>query len=65
MMRVAAYGYSDRQMSRRDGSVNGARAWVQSDKELDWAVTLNTRDFLSDWEWENFVNYQVPSLFWY
>ncbi|CAG9955549.1 unnamed protein product [Clonostachys rosea f. rosea IK726] len=61
----AAYGYGDRQMSRRDGSVNGARAWVQSDKELDWAVTLNTRDFLSDWEWENFVNYQVPSLFWY
>lgn len=65
MMRVAAYGYGDRQMSRRDGSVNGARAWVQGDKELDWAVTLNTRDFLSDWEWENFVNYQVPSLFWY
>ncbi|CAH0033915.1 unnamed protein product [Clonostachys rhizophaga] len=45
---ISAYGYGDRQMSRRDGSVNGARAWVQSDKELDWAVTLNTRDFLSD-----------------
>ncbi|CAH0046842.1 unnamed protein product [Clonostachys solani] len=60
----AAYGYGDRQTSRRDGSVNGARAWVQSDKELDWAVTLNTRDFLSDWEWDNLVNYQVPSLFW-
>lgn len=39
----------------RDGTVAGARAIAYSLSELDWALTLNTREYVDEAAWENLV----------
>ncbi|KAJ4990220.1 penicillin-binding protein PbpX [Stagonosporopsis vannaccii] len=52
----AVYGLGGRQSwSYRDGTVVGARAIAYSMDELDWALTLNTREYVNEAAWERLV----------
>lgn len=52
----AAYDIGGRQeWTYRDGTVPGARAIAYSMSELDFAVTLNTREYLDENAWERLV----------
>ncbi|EUC41876.1 hypothetical protein COCMIDRAFT_8463 [Bipolaris oryzae ATCC 44560] len=52
----AAYGLGPRQMFvYRDGRVAGARALGYSMAKLDWAITLNTREYLNEQVWNTLV----------
>ncbi|KAF3032864.1 hypothetical protein E8E12_003169 [Didymella heteroderae] len=52
----AAYDIGGRQeWTYRDGTVPGARAIAYSLSELDFAVTLNTREYLDENAWERLV----------
>jgi hypothetical protein len=51
-------------MNSRDGSVSGARAYARSEgqENYDWAVILNSRDFVSEDEWSELVYNTLPDL---
>ncbi|EUC36254.1 hypothetical protein COCCADRAFT_88813 [Bipolaris zeicola 26-R-13] len=52
----AAYGLGPRQLFMyRDGTVAGARALAYSMAKLDWAITLNTREYLDENAWNTLV----------
>ncbi|KAF1929737.1 beta-lactamase/transpeptidase-like protein [Didymella exigua CBS 183.55] len=52
----AAYGIGGRQdWTNRDGSVSGARALAYSLSELDWAIMLNTREYVDENAWQRLV----------
>lgn len=52
----AAYGEGARQQwMYRDGTVAGARAIAYSLSEIDWALTLNTREYVNERAWEQLV----------
>jgi CubicO group peptidase (beta-lactamase class C family) len=52
----AAYGLGGRAPgSYRDGIVVGARAMAYSLPQLDWALTLNTKEYAGEEEWEQLV----------
>jgi CubicO group peptidase (beta-lactamase class C family) len=52
----SAYGLGGRQeWAYRDGTMAGARAIAYSLTELDWALTLNTREYASERVWEQLV----------
>jgi CubicO group peptidase (beta-lactamase class C family) len=52
----AVYGLGGRQeWSYRDGTVPGARSIAYSVTELDWALTLNTREYVDESAWEQLV----------
>ncbi|KAH7125296.1 beta-lactamase/transpeptidase-like protein [Dendryphion nanum] len=46
----------------RDGSLMGARAFAESRPELDWAIILNSREYVSERMWENLVYFDVPDV---
>lgn len=61
----SAYGLGGREAwSYRDGTVAGARAIAYSEQYLDWAVTLNTREYASEAEWEALVFHHISPI-WY
>ncbi|USP75766.1 uncharacterized protein yc1106_03040 [Curvularia clavata] len=48
--------------SYRDGTVAGARAIAYSMSDIDWSLTLNTRDYSDETAWERLVQSDVLSL---
>ncbi|EMD86412.1 hypothetical protein COCC4DRAFT_166744 [Bipolaris maydis ATCC 48331] len=59
----AAYGLGPRQIFEyRDGTVAGARALGYSMAKLDWAITLNTREYLDEQAWNTLVFDDLYSL---
>jgi CubicO group peptidase (beta-lactamase class C family) len=50
--------------SYRDGTVAGARAIAYSLQDIDWALTLNTREYTDEASWEDLVFGQVENV-WY
>ncbi|KAL6710634.1 hypothetical protein ACN47E_008682 [Coniothyrium glycines] len=52
----SAYGLGAREpWSFRSGSLAGARAIAYSFAELDWALTMNTREYVSERAWDELV----------
>lgn len=52
----AVYGLGPRRLFEyRDGTVAGARALAYSMAKLDWAITLNTREYLDEQAWNTLV----------
>ncbi|KAH7133086.1 beta-lactamase/transpeptidase-like protein [Dactylonectria estremocensis] len=58
----AVWGEGGRSQGSRDGSLVGARAYSESRSTLDWAVTLNTREYGDEQEFNDLVYYQMPSF---
>ncbi|KAF9698672.1 hypothetical protein EKO04_002859 [Ascochyta lentis] len=59
----SAYGLGGREpWSYRDGTVPGARALAYSLSELDWALTLNTREYADESAWEQLVFTDVQNV---
>ncbi|KAM0428109.1 hypothetical protein ACHAQK_011745 [Fusarium lateritium] len=58
----SAFGVGKRDQTFRRGTMEGARAHVQSRGDLDWAVVFNTRDFIHDEEFKDLVNRQLPDF---
>jgi CubicO group peptidase (beta-lactamase class C family) len=48
----------------RDGSLDGARTMAYSLNEIDWALTINTRDYLNEASWEDFVFGPLSDVWW-
>jgi hypothetical protein len=48
----------------RDGTLAGTRAIAYSIEELDWALTLNTREYVDEAAWEDLVFTKVMNV-WY
>lgn len=61
----AVLGTGGRAMySQRDGSLAGARTFASSAQpEVDWALNLNTREFVSDTEFDDLRFVQLPRVF--
>jgi CubicO group peptidase (beta-lactamase class C family) len=58
-----AYGLGGRQeWTYRDGTVAGARAIAYSLSELDWALTLNTREYVDERVWEQLVFTDIQNV---
>ncbi|KAJ4380281.1 hypothetical protein N0V86_004592 [Didymella sp. IMI 355093] len=52
----SVYGIGGREeWAYRDGTVHGARAIAYSLSELDWALMLNTREYVDEAAWEQLV----------
>lgn len=59
----AAYDIGGRKpWTSRDGSVDGARALAYSISDLDWAVMLNTREYVDEAAWSQFVFTDLQSI---
>ena len=59
----SVYGLGGREpWSYRDGTVAGARAIAYSLSELDWALTLNTREYINEAAWEDLVFNKVQDV---
>lgn len=59
----AVYGIGERQQwVYRDGTVAGARAIAYSLSEIDWALVLNTRDYVDERAWEELVYTDVRGV---
>ncbi|SPJ85707.1 uncharacterized protein FTOL_11489 [Fusarium torulosum] len=58
----SAIGLGKRDQTFRRGTMEGARAHVQSRGNLDWAVVFNTRDFVNDEEFKDLVDRQIPDF---
>ncbi|PVH96100.1 beta-lactamase/transpeptidase-like protein [Periconia macrospinosa] len=59
----AVWGIGLREVfSNRDGSLAGARSFAQSTDKLDWALTLNTREYKSEAQWSKLVFTNVPGV---
>ncbi|KAM0555061.1 hypothetical protein ACHAPJ_006410 [Fusarium lateritium] len=60
--RHAASGTGGRSESWREGDVQGARVHVESRRDFDWAVTLNTRDFVTRKDYRYLVDVTIPNF---
>ncbi|KAJ3952657.1 hypothetical protein N0V92_010889 [Colletotrichum tropicale] len=49
--------------SERDGTVVGARAFASSRPDVDWALTLNTREYISEAEFDDLRYWKIPFTF--
>lgn len=50
--------------AQRDGSLAGARTFASSaQSEVDWALNLNTREFVSDAEFDELRSVKLPQVF--
>ncbi|KAF2705458.1 beta-lactamase/transpeptidase-like protein [Pleomassaria siparia CBS 279.74] len=59
----AVYKIGERQAwASRDGSTAGARTYVESRAHVDWAVTLNSREYLSDDAWNQLIWWDIPAV---
>lgn len=59
----AVYGIGARQQwVYRDGTVAGARAIAYSLSDIDWALTLNTREYVDEMAWEQLVYTDVRNV---
>ncbi|TEA14214.1 Protein flp [Colletotrichum sidae] len=47
----------------RDGTVVGSRAYAASRDDLDWALVLNTREYMSEAEFDDLRWSKIPQLF--
>ncbi|KAF6829153.1 beta-lactamase, partial [Colletotrichum musicola] len=47
--------------SERSGTVVGARTFATSMEEVDWALTLNTREYISEAEFDDLRYRQIPA----
>ncbi|KAF4470151.1 beta-lactamase [Fusarium albosuccineum] len=59
----AVWGTGARVSSSRDGSLAGARVFVESRGTIDWAVTLNTREYLSEDEFNDLTWSSMSNFF--
>ncbi|KAF2184566.1 hypothetical protein K469DRAFT_688576 [Zopfia rhizophila CBS 207.26] len=60
----AVVGIGGRQpYSYRDGSLAGARTFSESRPDLDWALTLNTREYGSETAFNDLIFYNIPDVF--
>lgn len=59
---TAVWGTGDRVSSNRDGSLSGARVYVESRGTIDWALTLNTREYGSENEFDELRWYTLPDF---
>ncbi|KAH6977233.1 beta-lactamase/transpeptidase-like protein [Ilyonectria sp. MPI-CAGE-AT-0026] len=60
----AVWGVGGRAMyNSRDGSLVGARTFAESRSDVDWALTLNTREYASEEEFNDLRYYKIPFLF--
>lgn len=61
----AVLGTGGRAMyAQRDGSLSGARTFASSAQpEVDWALNLNTREFISDAEFDDLRFVKLPQVF--
>lgn len=63
--KYSVYGVGGRQpFSYREGTLAGARAIAYSMDELDWALTLNTREYFDDQAWADLAFTKIQSV-WY
>lgn len=46
----------------RDGSTEGAKTWAESN-QVDWAVTINTRDFAAGDEFQDLIHRSIEPFF--
>ncbi|KAF2798003.1 hypothetical protein K505DRAFT_297296 [Melanomma pulvis-pyrius CBS 109.77] len=46
----------------RDGSTAGARTYAESRPDVDWALTLNSREYLSEDAWGRLVFWDIPDV---
>lgn len=60
---AAVWGTGDRVSSNRDGSLSGARVYAESRGTIDWALTLNTREYGSETEFDELRWYTLPDFF--
>ncbi|KAI8168378.1 putative penicillin-binding protein PbpX [Colletotrichum sp. SAR 10_70] len=49
--------------SERDGTVVGARSFASSRPDVDWALTLNTREYISEAEFDDLRYWKIPFTF--
>lgn len=64
MLLTAVWGVGGRAMyNSRDGSLVGARTFAESRSDVDWALTLNTREYASEDEFNDLRYYKIPFLF--
>ncbi|KAF6821456.1 penicillin-binding protein PbpX [Colletotrichum plurivorum] len=49
--------------SERSGTVVGARTFATSMEEVDWALMLNTREYISEAEFDDMRYRQIPAVF--
>ncbi|KAF9872977.1 hypothetical protein CkaCkLH20_09487 [Colletotrichum karsti] len=49
--------------AERDGTVVGARAFASSRPDVDWALTLNTREYISEAEFDDLRYWKIPFVF--
>jgi CubicO group peptidase (beta-lactamase class C family) len=60
---VAASGIGGRQVyAAKDGSTAGARTYAESRPDVDWAITLNSREYLSEEAWNRLVFGDIPDV---
>lgn len=60
----AAYGLGGRVPGQtRDGTLAGGRAMAVNMEQLDWALNLNTRQYLSEEWWDRLVKQDVQDIF--
>ena len=60
----SAYGIGGRaEWAYRDGTVAGARAIAYSQEAVDWSLTLNTREYNGEKEWDRLIT--SPMSYWY
>ncbi|KAH6612580.1 beta-lactamase/transpeptidase-like protein [Boeremia exigua] len=60
----SVYGIGGRQRGgSRDGSLAGSRTFSQSEyDDIDWAVTLNTREYVDENAWQNLIFYDIYDI---
>ncbi|KAK1676786.1 beta-lactamase/transpeptidase-like protein [Colletotrichum godetiae] len=49
--------------AERDGTVVGARTFASSRPDLDWALTINTREYISEAEFDDLRYWKIPFVF--
>ncbi|WYZ40778.1 hypothetical protein EsH8_IV_001119 [Colletotrichum jinshuiense] len=49
--------------SERDGTLVGARTFASSRPDFDWALTINTREYISEAEFDDLRYWKIPFLF--
>ncbi|KPM45644.1 hypothetical protein AK830_g933 [Neonectria ditissima] len=60
----SVYGTGDREWNGwRDGTTAGARTFAESRGDFDWAFNLNTREYLSEEEFDDLRYWKMPFLF--
>ncbi|KAM0327477.1 hypothetical protein ACHAQA_005765 [Verticillium albo-atrum] len=58
----AVWGTGGRVESSRDGSLAGARAWAQSTGDIDWVITINTREYVSESTWSSLIYWDITDF---